>query len=76
MLTIDKLEVDHWYAPIFERSEFPENPDFYEQYNVGCYFKYLGNGEFADENGEHVDGFFDPELQCNVDVNAPDGFAR
>lgn len=76
MKQFKELEVGKYYAPVFERDEFPENPEFYEQYSVGGFYKYLGEKDFEDESGELVDGFYDPSLQCYVATDAPDGFVQ
>lgn len=59
-----------WYIPCFQRIENDEVR------TDSPYYKYLGDKEFETESGDHVDCFFDPELQARVAVDAPDGFVQ
>ena len=76
MLTFEQLKVGSFYIPVFERIE-PLGDEFFEKYRTDApFYQYLGNGEFVTEDGESVDGFYDPELGLDVAVDAPDGFIQ
>lgn len=76
MLMIGQLKEGSYYMPVFERIE-PQGTEFCEQYRTDSpFFQYLGNGQFATEDGEPVEGFYDPELGIEVAVDAPDGFIQ
>lgn len=73
MKQLKELEVGQWYAPCMERLE-PKGTEFYELYDVGQLYRYLGEGEFQTQYGELVDGFWDADLQMYVETAAADGF--
>lgn len=59
-----------WYAIGFERYSLTDEPAM----QWGEILQYLGNGQWADDNGEPVESLFDPELQMSVAMDAADAY--
>lgn len=78
MLTFDQLKPGSYYVPVFERTEpIDDLGEFLNNYNTDSpIYQYLGDGQFATEDGDPIDRFYDPELGLDVALNAPDGFVQ
>lgn len=73
MKQFNELEIGQWYAPMFMVTD--SNGETRE--DIGDFYKYLGGKEFLDESGEVVTGgLYDPDLGCQVAVDAADGYAQ
>lgn len=76
LISFENLEVGKFYIPVFERIEpISDFGNIHDTHRLDSpYYQYLGGKEFITESGDSIDGFFDPELQIDVAVDAPDGF--
>lgn len=76
MKSFADLMPGQYYIPVFRRLDVPDG-DFFEMYHTDAPFcQYLGGKDFADEDGDPVQRFYDPEIGLYVDVDAPDGFIQ
>ena len=78
MKTFAQLEIGQYYIPVFERIEpLDVFGNLLDTHNTDSpIYKYLGGMEFVTEDGDPVEGFYDPELGCYVNVDAADGFVQ
>lgn len=79
MLKFSELVAGQFYIPVFERldPEASEHDGFIAKYRTDApVYKYLGGGEFVTEDGDSVNGFYDPEIGMYVNVDEPDGFVQ
>lgn len=76
MLRFEELEPGEYYVPVFERFEALGEAIEQRYRTDSPHFKYLGSGEFATEDGQPIEYFYDPELGLNVALDAPDGFIQ
>lgn len=78
LIKFEELQVGKFYIPVFERIEpldvFGNINDTHRLDSP--YYQYLGGKEFEAESGDSTDGFYDPELQLMVAVDAADGFIQ
>lgn len=69
-MQLKDLKPGGYYIPVFEKIEG-------EGFNTNSpIYIYLGDGEFATEDMNSVDCFYDPELCLYVACDAADGFVQ